>query len=512
MEAQETSEPKLPPGDWLELDNPQALSEDGVSVGRDKRTGERVRAASVDASMVDSLSALAKITHAHLVPIEHVVEYQGAWLALSKEIAGTQLSSRLATIGRKHTVDAVRTALRLADALTALHDSGGVHGRVHPGNVLLEPEGRVEPALVFGSIPSAAFLRPEASSGEPPSVLDDTWACAALLLTMMTGQPPPREGVESADSLKELGVADAVLAEAIASCLNRNLGQRSESLHAFKRELARWFVVHAGEEPALLVASTHKPPPLPPSIHPHHQTARVRASRRPLADRIAPNLRRPALFAGAAVVLGLGGAWAVSAMKSPPSVPSAQPALSASAPTESPSAAAIDLADVPVTGKELRAGDSTASCVTGYLREGLVPKGITLDWLCSETDAIRAASRLRPVFAAGAQSTSAPTSQFKSLGWYALAAVAALRTACCSEAPATTVGGVDASCPTFAASLAELGRAAASSQSLDVPIKKFSHEAACAAHGKPPAPLPSEPPTAAQEIAFRDLFRPPQAP
>ena len=66
-----------------------------------------------------------------------------------EQVKGETLAQRLADIGSKAPVDAVRSALRVADGLSWLHEAGGAHGLVHPKNVILTPEGRDGPVLVL---------------------------------------------------------------------------------------------------------------------------------------------------------------------------------------------------------------------------------------------------------------------------------------------------------------------------------------------------------------------------
>ncbi len=498
----------------LQLDDAAAFDISGAGLASDQAAGHRVLLARVNPEEQQQLLPWWGLSHTHLAPRMEILSVQPQAVAVSLAIEGTTLTQRLAAIGHKHPVDAVRTALRIADALALIHDAKGVHGRVHPDNVLLEPAQGVEPILVFGTRAPPAFRRPECSQGEAPSAPDDQWACVALLHTMLTGKPPPGLGLDSLETLKQAGVDDPVLGQVLLHGLNQIPGERSDSLHSFKRELARWYIDHAGEEP-LHSPSTlpHKPPPLPVSQRPGElaQSPDSRGPQGPASTRrdsakarsLSGLLRRPLPLAGVAAVLGLLGAWAVSSLRKPApvvrTVASAQP----SAPTQG-SAGPIDLAEVPVTGKEQQVGDSTANCATSYLREGVLAPTQTMGWLCTERDANQLLSRLTPLLR-----SKVP---IESLGLYSLAIAEALRTACCSDATPLSLPSTAQACPDFGPSLNELGRAVTTIPLTEATRTRFAKAVECMAAQRPPVPgIRATGPSSQAESEFRELFRPPQS-
>ncbi|MEI9953567.1 MAG: hypothetical protein WDO74_32445 [Pseudomonadota bacterium] len=148
--------------------------------------------------VVAKLLAKAKdLGHRHLANVLEVVEFEGKQLVISERFKGETLGERLAELGSKAPVDAVRSALRVADALSSLHEASGAHGAVHPSNVVLSPEGRDGPVLVFGPLApgDTAFRQPEWEAGDAPSEPDDSWGAAALLFTMLVGRTASARGL-----------------------------------------------------------------------------------------------------------------------------------------------------------------------------------------------------------------------------------------------------------------------------------------------------------------------------
>ena len=173
---------------------------------------------------------------------------------------GLTLAERLDDIGKKEPVDAVRFALRIADALSSLHEAGACHGSVHPRGILIQVEGHAPPVLGYFPSTDVSFRSAERGNEDPPTESDDSWAAAALLHKMLLGTTPPRDGYSSETEVTDAGVTDAALTAALAHALNKDVEQRSRDVRPLKRELARWFVEHAGEEPATPGPHSSSPP------------------------------------------------------------------------------------------------------------------------------------------------------------------------------------------------------------------------------------------------------------
>jgi hypothetical protein len=474
-------------------------------------TNAPVSVSAVSRSEAERLRPWAGVKHAHLAKLVEIIDVDGdSYLAIVEAPAGELLAERLRSIGKKHPVDAVRTALRVADALNSLHEAGGSHGRLHPGTVLLAPEQGPEPLVLFGAPGSREYWPPDSSVNEPPSALTDTWAAGALLYHMLTGSMPPSLGVGAADELTPLGIDNPLLREAVAHVLNKDKHARATTLQPLRRELARWFVEHVGEEPGPHSVASHKPPPLPASLRPVHGLASAAGrARQSLAPSRGGALKRYLILALVAGVLGLGASYTISALRKPKRVvvehvlPGA-PAKEAA----SVEPGAIDLAEVPVTGKEGRTGDSVTTCIAGFLPENALSKQANLATFCPASDLRQAIKTLRAGFANSAGGGVGTPKGWNDLGWFEFAALGTLRAGCCNNPP-KFVWPVNTSpdCPSIGDALDVLGKAVGSNQEVDAAIARFREAAHCeVAKGKPDLSRPNSEPSAEAERIFREIF------
>ncbi|HMA94413.1 MAG TPA: protein kinase [Polyangiaceae bacterium] len=507
-----------------------SLRAQGCAEAFDEKTGKHVLVGLEKKSRNPTLATLSSIEHAHLVEVVGLVDHDDDWVVVSNLVHGTTLRARLQEIGRKHAVDAVRTALRVADVLSHLHDAGITHGRVNPDNVLLALEVGQEPALIFGQQSSPEYLRPERNSqDEAYDPRDDTWATTALLYFMLSGDPPPPLGIASLSALEGLRIDDSLLCEVLLHGLARDEAQRAKNLSSLKRELARWFIGHAADEPAPIAGFSHKPPPLPPSVAPKppvrsaapeakSSSAFPRNQALALEDRRRGWLRSVP-FAVVAAVVGIGVAWGVARMTRSDTKAVRLPEQPGATTAQTNEAGPIDLAEVPVTGddsaKEQAGGDSTASCAKAYLRAGMLTKFAQLDAICRDTELPRALGMLRLSFTSltGATGVVPPgASRFDGLGWYSLPLLFGLRKACCTDPPSIKLPDLGKACDDFPAALDELARVASTTQQFDSVIGRYTIAARCAAQTGKAAGISPVPPSIATEKAFRDLFLAASAP
>ena len=437
----------------------------------------------VSAAAAKALGKAKELGHTHLANVLETSEINGKHVVVCEQVSGETLEQRLSDIGTKAPVDAVRSALRVADALSSLHEAGGAHGSVHPINVILTPEGRDGPVLAIAPLPAgdAAFRQPEWEAGDPPSEPDDSWAAAALLFLMLIGKPPPRTGFESESAVADAGVTDQALQMALYHGLARDLGARSHDLRPLKRELARWFVEHAGEEPISPGPHSTSPPPLPPGLR-SPQAEIVRPSSSP--QRIistAPLPKKPSkiiVLAAAGISAGLIGGWVFSHVRKPKIhiVEVQKPAA-----PEDTGKKAIDLSDVPVTGQsETASTDKVGSCVSGYMPKGTFEKPPDMSWVCDETDPRNGAEKLRVGVINGAKGTTTDAMKiFARIGWYDMAAYAVVRAGCCEGAKPLSLPPPSNGCSPMDEALRDVGSAVVAARSYEEPLKKYTAAIHC---------------------------------
>ncbi|TCN44781.1 serine/threonine protein kinase [Kribbella orskensis] len=148
--------------------------------------------------------AAAQVNHRGVVRIHDVVrEGSRPWIVM-EPLSGRTLAEMLADEGPQPIDRVIDLALRLLDALTAVHQAGVVHRDVKPANVQLCDDGRVVltdfgiaclkdeeldfPRDVLEGSP--AFISPEQLRGERPAPASDLFSLGATLYAVIEGRAP----------------------------------------------------------------------------------------------------------------------------------------------------------------------------------------------------------------------------------------------------------------------------------------------------------------------------------
>lgn len=190
-----------PPSLWLAHDEVLARPVAAKLLRTDRqRTGPQVQ------GFLRSAASAGAVSHPVLVRVYDADEEPGAGTAfvISEWVDGPSLASVLADEGPWEP-DAARTLVTdVLDALVTLHDAGLVHGRVHPGNLVLGPDGGVRltdvglgTALPDRSVPSLRATDTDPRAG-------DVRDLAAVLYALLTARwptsatPQPAAGVPAA--------------------------------------------------------------------------------------------------------------------------------------------------------------------------------------------------------------------------------------------------------------------------------------------------------------------------
>lgn len=148
--------------------------------------------------------AAAQVNHRGVVRIHDVVrEGSLPWIVM-EPLSGRTLAETVAGEGPQSIDRVIDLALRLLDALTAVHQAGIVHRDVKPANVQLCDDGRVVltdfgiaclkdaeldfPRQVLEGSP--AFISPEQLRGDQPAPASDLFSLGATLYAVLEGRAP----------------------------------------------------------------------------------------------------------------------------------------------------------------------------------------------------------------------------------------------------------------------------------------------------------------------------------
>ncbi|MBL38931.1 MAG: hypothetical protein CMP07_11035 [Xanthomonadales bacterium] len=150
---------------------------------------------------------LARVRHPNVLAVHGADIRDGVPGLWADRVEGTTLRDHVRG-GAPTFAEALRIARQLAAAVAAVHGHGLVHGDLKPGNVMIEPGGRVV-LMDFGSARreggrrsgagSPAVMSPERLAGGPASQADDIHALGVVFAFLVRGRYP-----FEADSVEDL--------------------------------------------------------------------------------------------------------------------------------------------------------------------------------------------------------------------------------------------------------------------------------------------------------------------
>ena len=153
------------------------------------------------------IKTTANLHHPHILPLHDSGEADGFLYYVMPQVEGESLRQRIDREKQLPVDEAVQITTAVAQALQHAHDRGVIHRDIKPANILMQDGQPVVSdfgiALAVGaaggsrltetglSLGTPFYMSPEQATGDqqvgPPS---DTYALAAVLYEMLTGDPP----------------------------------------------------------------------------------------------------------------------------------------------------------------------------------------------------------------------------------------------------------------------------------------------------------------------------------
>ena len=160
---------------------------------------------------------LAALNHPNIAAIHGIEGTEGRRFLVLELVEGETLKARLSK-GPLAVAEALDTCRQIAEGLEAAHEKGIMHRDLKPGNIMLNPEGKVkildfglakacttettnidiansptitgqmtEPGVILGT---AAYMSPEQARGRSVDKRADIWAFGCILYECLTGRRP----------------------------------------------------------------------------------------------------------------------------------------------------------------------------------------------------------------------------------------------------------------------------------------------------------------------------------
>lgn len=180
----------------------------------------------------------------------------------------------------------------------------------------------------------------------------------------------------------------------------------------------------------------------------------------------------------------------------------------ASSAPPAPSAPAAVASAPPSVAPHRVAHESTGECVARHMPEGSVESAPNMDFLCTTHDPRKGDHLLRAALTREAEGKPrAGLRMWNELTWYALAGYAALRAACCPDAPKIELPAPGPNCSALGPVLDELGRAAVSGGDTAGPLASFAQAIECEmGHRRGPVFWRKQKPGGAEPTTLRGLL------
>ena len=183
---------------------------------------------------------------------------------LRRWLSGETVASRVSRLGPDGIPIAVQVLREAGSTLAYLHDSGTAHGAISASTIWLTPGGRLwligwEWALPRDQRPAGLAPEPQhtpwapewmatpeaapVAAGWRPTAASDQWQLAALVFTMLVGEPPPSDDAPPVRLLRP--DCPQALSAVLTRALSRDPAARFPGIPAMLRELDRFFAVRS---------------------------------------------------------------------------------------------------------------------------------------------------------------------------------------------------------------------------------------------------------------------------
>lgn len=192
--------------------------------------------------------ALARFQHPGIVRVMDTFEENHTAYLVMERLQGQTLGEKLQT-GILSPEDVLKIAIRSAEALSAVHDSGLLHRDIKPENLFLDTEGRVvlidfgstrpfqtEKTMQYTRMVTPGYAAPEQYATQAKfAPYTDIYALGATLHHALTGQAP----VNATDRLLGMQLpalpayVPPVLRDAIVQSLSLNVQERPQTAGQF---------------------------------------------------------------------------------------------------------------------------------------------------------------------------------------------------------------------------------------------------------------------------------------
>jgi eukaryotic-like serine/threonine-protein kinase len=230
--------------------------------------------------------AVARLSHPSIVSVFDTVHDGDIEAVVMELVPGETLRHRLDREGRLSVGLTAQVGIAVADALTAAHQARIVHRDIKPGNVLMEPEGRIlltdfgiakalqqtedltSDDVLMGT---AKYLSPEQVLGLPVDSRADLYSLGVVLYECLTGQAPFQADTDAATAMARLqrevvpirqirpGVPRSI-DDLVMRLLARNADDRPRNAALVRDALVR--VLESGEDDSTVVVPRDSTPDL----------------------------------------------------------------------------------------------------------------------------------------------------------------------------------------------------------------------------------------------------------